>query len=142
MKRPIASVIALSLGTIMMMSIAGCAGRTLQISGINYILTSEESLTKGKKIPTAVFGLEDKISFHVYIKWDDPTQRYGTHSVVYNWYLNEKLVSTARRYVNFNSTPTELWTKRDASVLGPGHYKVEIAIDGQTVGATEFDIKQ
>jgi hypothetical protein len=128
------------LVVILSLSVVGCAIRPLQVSYSN-ILTNAESLTKGKKTPSTVFGLQDDIVFFVYVKWDDPAQWYGNHSVVWNWYLNEKLVSTGKKSVNFNSTPHELWTRRNASALGQGRFKVETLIDEKVVASTEFDIK-
>ena len=129
------------LGGIVVTAMVGCAGRPLQISSMNTILTNGDSLTKGKKIPAVVFGLQDEIVFFVYIKWDDPAQKYGAHPVIWNWYKDKKLVSTAAKNVNFDVTPTELWTHRTAAVLGSGHFKVETSVDGKIAGAAEFDIK-
>jgi hypothetical protein len=142
MKLSISLASVFTLGVIVCISIGGCAGRPLQISSLNTILTNGESLAKGKKIPTDTFGLQDEIVFYVYITWDDPTQKYGWHPVIWNWYKNGKLVSTAEKKLKFNTTPYGLWTHKTASVLGSGHFKVETVVDGKVVGSTVFDIKQ
>jgi hypothetical protein len=141
MTRTIRKLICI-LGLLPCLSINGCAGRPLQISSVNKILTTGESVKNNKKAPAEKFGLQDEIVFYVYVKWEDPLQSYGKHPVVWNWYSNGKLVSTGNKDVNFDKTPKELWTHRSASALGQGHFKVETLVDGKEVGSTEFDIKE
>ncbi|GFO68015.1 hypothetical protein GMLC_15940 [Geomonas limicola] len=124
-----------------LVQLTGCAGRPLHISSTTSILTSGQNLTKGLKVQTNKFGLQDDIVFFVYVKWDEPTQKFGAHNVTFSWYKDDMLVSTTTKPIIFNTTPTEIWSKRAASALGAGHYKVAIAVEGNVVGSTELDIK-
>lgn len=130
------------VGLLACFAIVGCASQPVQVSSVNKILTSAESLKYGKKSPADNFKLQDEIVFYVYVKWEDPAQKYGRHPVVWNWYLDGKLVSRGSKDVNFDKTPKELWTHRSASALGLGHFRVETLVDGKEVGSTEFDITE
>lgn len=104
------------------------------------ILTSTEMFAKGKRTPVHSFGPQDFIVLFTDLKWDAVKREGGLHTVGYNWYLGNKLVSKSSGLVDFTSTPFTLATRLSAAGLGTGHFRVETVIDRKVVSTNDFEI--
>lgn len=104
------------------------------------MLTSGASLAAGKRVPVQAFDQRDFVVQLADFAWEPADMGAGKHDVVWRWYQDDRLLSQTAKSLDFNSTPYTLWTRRAASTLGFGHFRVETMIDGMVVTASEFDI--
>ena len=116
--------------------IGGCAGQPLTL--VNAFTLSESNFEIGERIPQSRFSTKDEIRVAAYVTWPDAANGNGQHDVEWDWLRDGVLVSRTRREnLEFESTPYELWSKRVAAALGPGHYNV---VDGRTIASPGFTI--
>jgi hypothetical protein len=104
------------------------------------MMTSGANLSLGKRVPLQAFSQQDFVVQLADFAWDPVEMSGGKHDVVWRWYQDDRLLSQTAKSLDFNSTPNTLWTKRAASTLGSGHFRIETIIDGMVITTSEFDI--
>ena len=104
------------------------------------MMTNGESLSKGKRISVQSFTSQDFVVNLIDFKWEAVTENGGSHLVEWRWYQNDKLLSRSAKTLVFTSTPYTTWTRRAASTLGVGHFRVETLVDGVIAASNDFDI--
>jgi hypothetical protein len=107
----------------------------------NATLTTEYNQRLAKRVPMKVFSPQDSVVSLVDFQWADVSHDAGSHLVEWRWYKDDVLVSQTQKRLDFKSTPFTTWTRRAAASLGPGHFRVDTALDGQVASSSEFDIK-
>ena len=125
---------------IIICSLAFALTACIEVRPAGGVLTKQEALLNGKRVATNRFTTEDVIRCYVSVTWDDVTAGAGEHSVIWNWYKGEKLISSHKKKLDFNYAPYEVYTTRPAFALGVGHFKVETLVDGKIMDSREFDI--
>jgi TonB family protein len=94
-----------------------------------------------RRVPTSTFTLEDTVVCLVSFAWADVTRSGGYHLIEWHWLRDDVLVSHSQYSRVFQTSPHTAWSRRAASRLGPGHYRVENLLDGEVVSSTTFEIK-
>ena len=135
--KPIQRVPILLIACITLALFSGC----VEIRPAGSVLTSQSTYLRGKRTPVAVFSSDEIIRYYVDVTWDDVKKEAGNQKVTWNWYKEDKLVSTNEKYFYVKKAPFEIFTTRPASALGVGHFKVETLIADKVMASTEFDIK-
>jgi len=107
---------------------------------VSHFLTSGESLSHAKRIPMKSFSSQDYVVFFVSLQWDPTRTSLGKHSVTWNWYVDGKLISTDTKPLEFHHPPYDLWSRRAASALGTGSFKVEVLLDRRFLAGNNFTI--
>ena len=107
---------------------------------VSHFLTSGESLSHGKRTPQKKFTIADYVVFFVAVQWDVVAKPRGKHDATWQWFREGNMISTAKKTVDFQHTPFELSSKRAASMLGAGHFYVEVYIDGVVAAQDTFTI--
>ena len=108
---------------------------------VNSTVTTAYNQQLNKRTPISTFSLEDSVVCLVDFAWSDVTHSGGDHVVGWRWYRDSVLVSQSQKRMTFATSPYTTWTKRAASSLGSGQYKVETLLDGQVASSCEFQIK-
>lgn len=131
---------SLALATLLCAALAlpAVADETPQLS--QAMTTSGHHLSAGKRVPVQTFSQQDFVVQLADFKWATVGESGGKHQVEWRWYHEGELVSKTAKELLFNSTPYTIWTKRAASTLGAGHFRVDALIDGAVVAANDFDI--
>jgi hypothetical protein len=106
----------------------------------NVMTQTGASMAAGKRVPTRHFEQSDFVIQLADFNWTPVDQGAGRHQVEWRWYHGRTLVSKTSKELDFNSTPYTIWTKRAASTLGNGHFRIETVVDGEVVANSEFDI--
>ena len=109
---------------------------------VNHFVTSGESLLHAKRTPMRSFTSQDYIVFFVSLQWDPTKTSLGKHSVTWNWYAGNRLVSTDTKPLEFHHPPYDLWSRRAASGLGTGLFRVEALLDRRLLASNTFVIKE
>ncbi|MBL6729255.1 MAG: hypothetical protein ISP79_06625 [Methylophilaceae bacterium] len=104
------------------------------------VLTSGDNIAHGDKSPVQTFSTSDLVVAQVVFEWDAVKKSAGQHSVEWNWYQGNDIVSRSEKSVEFKTTPFTLTSSRQASSLGTGHFRVETVVDGVIESTSEFDI--
>jgi hypothetical protein len=86
------------------------------------------------------FSSQDYVVFDVSLQWDPTRTSLGKHSVTWNWYADGKLISTDTKPLEFHHPPYDLWSRRAASALGTGSFKVEVLLDRRFLAGNIFTI--
>jgi hypothetical protein len=118
------------------------AADTTGLRVVSHFVTSGESLTHAKRTPMRIFTSQDYLIFFVSLQWDPTKTSLGKHSVTWNWYAGDRLISTDTKPLEFHHPPYDLWSKRAASALGTGSFRVEARLDGRFLAGNTFTIKE
>jgi hypothetical protein len=119
-------------------ALTGCAA-TPQVA--TAILTSGAALSQGKRTEVHQFNTDDFVIELVSFTWPGTTQDGGFHEVSGQWYRDGTLISQGGPYRRlFASSPWTIRAERAAALLGVGHFKVQLLVDGDVAAESEFDI--
>ena len=129
----------LHLAAPVLAALCSACGPTIAVS--NPTLVSGVDRSRGKRIASDSFRLDDRITQFVDFTWADPRQDGGIHDCEWKWYRDGTLVSdTPEKRLDFRSTPFTLVTARAAATLGAGRYTVDTLVDGKVVATSAFTI--
>ncbi len=112
-----------------------------EIRVVSHFVTSGQSLQHAKRAPMKIFSSQDSVISFVNFQWDPMVDSVGKRTVTWNWFSNGRLVSTARRTLEFRHPPYYVWSKREASALGNGPFTVQVYVDSSFVASDKFTIK-
>lgn len=90
--------------------------------------------------PVKTVKQRDSLIVVTHAKWDPLKEDAGTHAVTWTWYADGKVVATRHKDMKFRTTPFRFFWRVPASDFEPGHYRVDITIDGKIVDTQEYDI--
>lgn len=113
-----------------------------QFRKISSLVTTGGDDLRFKRIAESQIKLESRIFFVTTIAWEPLGSKAGRHKVMWRWYANGTPISEIKQTHTFYPTPFEFYTHIPATVLGIGHHKVELFIDGKSFDSQEFEVIQ
>jgi hypothetical protein len=102
--------------------------------------TATARASDGSPIAAATFYAGETVQFYCTVGWDG-TADGASHELRYQWY-DERGASVGGigGQKVFTDNPETLWSFAHAGHFPAGHYRVELAVDGQPMGSAEFDV--
>jgi hypothetical protein len=126
----------------LLLALSGCA-KSVSINEMKVVasfLTTGVEGPNPKRIPQTNFSTSDVLYYLTAIKWEPVGSNGGYHNVSWKWYANGSMVSEFKQSIFFKLTPYEIYSWYKAYMLGKGHQKVELYIDGKLFDTQEFEI--
>ena len=103
-------------------------------------MTSGENVLHAKYTPMKSFSSQDVVVLLIGLQWDATQRSLGKHSLTWNWYSGNKLISTDTKTAELHNPPYKIWSRREAFSLGTGSFRAEVLLDGHFLAGNTFTI--
>jgi hypothetical protein len=116
--------------------------------GVDQMVVSNAMVTSARggyvfdETPRKEIKQRDSLVVITHLKWEPADTLGGSHSVSWTWYAGDKVVAVRKQDMRFHRSPMRLSWRIPAADFDPGHYRVDVAIDGKVVDTREYDIVQ
>jgi hypothetical protein len=119
------------------------AAKPVEVRLSDSLLTTLKLMESGNPVAVGSFTTRDEPTFMTYVTWSDSAISGGLHTVTWNWYNNNALVSTStHRNVEFKTCPHLLKTSRSPAIVGTGRIRVDVVVDGRVLASSSFEIRK
>ena len=124
----------------LVLALAGCAAGSDGFHLVSGMITTGGPSMRVEEVPMDSIRLRDELWVITKVSWEPETLDTGPHAVQWNVSTGASVVYTDALRVNLNHSPYAIWHRTLPGVLGPGHYSVEVLIDGELIDTESFEI--